>query len=112
VSAYSSKLKHALPESAIAPAAHLQAAGWLPCITNPQADEWPNFRWADLSPLLASDYQGWGFFMPQNIKEPNNLMPPELCAGANYTEYLNSTWGWADTDCQAAHPYMCKVTRV
>ncbi len=77
----------------------------------PQADEWPNFRWADLSPLLASDYQGWGFFMPQNIKEPNNLMPPELCAGSNYTEFLNGTWGWADTDCQAPYPFMCKVTR-
>jgi hypothetical protein len=49
--------------------------------------------------------------MPQNIKEPNNLMPPELCAGSNYTEFLNGTWGWADTDCQAPYPFMCKVTR-
>ena len=82
-----------------------------PATCLPQADEWPNFRWADFSPLLVGDYQGWGYFMPQNIKEPNNLMPPELCVGANYTEAYKGAWAWADTNCGDAYPYMCMNTR-
>jgi hypothetical protein len=69
------------------------------------------FRWADFSPLLPTDFHGWGYFMPQNIKEPNNLVPPELCAGANYTETLNGTWGWADTSCDSKAPFICKTLR-
>ncbi len=76
-----------------------------------QAEEWPLFRWADFSPLLPTGYQGWGYFMPQNIKEPNNLVPQEMCAGANYTELLNGTWGWADTNCNSKFPYICKTLR-
>jgi hypothetical protein len=75
--------------------------------------EWPAFKWVDGSPFLNNSltYQHWGYFMPQNIKEPNNLIPPELCIGANYTEAYRNTWAWADTNCGDAYPYICMNTR-
>jgi hypothetical protein len=75
--------------------------------------DWPTFKWTDASPFLNNSltYQHWGYFMPQNIKEPNNLIPPELCVGANYTEAYLKAWAWADTNCGDAYPYMCMNSR-
>ncbi len=67
----------------------------------------------DGTPFLNNSltYQHWGYFMPQNIKEPNNLVPPELCVGANYTEAYKNAWAWADTNCGDPYPYMCMNAR-
>ncbi len=33
----------------------------------------------------------------------------ENCAGANFTQYQDGTWGWADTRCDAQHPFICQI---
>jgi hypothetical protein len=75
------------------------------------ARTWPHFAWADGSPGgsgSGSSFRHWGYYMPQNILEPNNLAPPELCAGANASQAYERAWGWADTGCAMAAPYMCR----
>jgi hypothetical protein len=57
-------------------------------------------------------YSHWGKFNPGNKAEPNNLIvPPEFCGGANASEAFGSpaTWGWADWNCTARFPILCKV---
>jgi hypothetical protein len=77
------------------------------------ATVWPNWKWLDgtPNPNATGRYQNWGYYMPQNILEPNNIFPPELCVGANFSEKVNLTgnWGWADTRCNQSHPYVCKT---
>ncbi len=92
------------------------------------ATRWPAFTWLDLSPQpplnttrgAAFDesfggspgvYAHWGYYMPQNIIEPNNLTGLEECAVANASQTYGSAWGWADTRCSASLPYMCRITR-
>jgi hypothetical protein len=78
--------------------------------------KWPAFSWVDSSPMPANPWSGyqvgaynhWGYYMPQNVIEPNDKMPPENCAGANYTEAWGGAWGWADTNCKVVYPFMCK----
>jgi hypothetical protein len=44
--------------------------------------------------------------------EPNNLItPPEYCGGSNHSEAFGNppTWGWADWNCSARFPVMCKM---
>jgi hypothetical protein len=62
-------------------------------------------------PNATGTYQHWGYYMPQNIIEPNNMFGQEFCCGANYTEAWNSSWGWADTRCDRPSSYMCKQLR-
>lgn len=47
---------------------------------------------------------------PGNIREPNNMVPPELCVVANYTEAYGTppAWGWADTGCGGRHIFICR----
>ena len=57
-------------------------------------------------------YNHWGRFKPSKEYEPNNLIvPPENCGGANASEAFGmpSTWGWADWNCSARYPIMCKM---
>ncbi len=92
------------------------------------ATRWPAFTWLDLSPApplnttrgagTADDWGGssgayahWGYYMPQNVLEPNNLTALENCAVANASQAYGGAWGWADTRCGASLPYMCRLTR-
>ncbi len=70
-------------------------------------------RWLDGTPgpNITGAYQHWGYYMPQNIIEPNNFFRDEHCGGANYTEAWNSSWGWSDFKCNRPSSYMCRVTR-
>jgi hypothetical protein len=70
---------------------------------------WPKFSWLDGLPGPKGRYEHWGYFMPQNILEPNNIFPPENCVGANFTEGFDDAWAWSDTKCAAKFPYMCKA---
>ena len=76
-------------------------------------DIWPAFRWIDSSPgpNRTGTYQHWGYYMPQNIIEPNNFFGREYCVGANATERWNVSWGWADFKCDRPSSYMCRQSR-
>ncbi len=76
-------------------------------------EEWPNFRWLDGTPWpsSSSDYKHWGYYMPQNIIEPNNFFGQEYCVGANATEAWAGKWGWADTRCNRPSSYICEQLR-
>jgi hypothetical protein len=77
---------------------------------------WPAFTWLDSASAPSNHWKGftrgsyshWGYYMPQNVIEPNDKFPPENCAGANYSQAWGSGWGWADTNCSGVHPFMCK----
>ena len=45
------------------------------------------------------------------LGEPNDFeLPPENCAGANYSEVVKSgVWGWADTACASQYIFMCRT---
>ena len=77
------------------------------------ATVWPNWRWLDSSPQpnVTGRYQNWGYFMPQNILEPNNIFGGEHCVGANSSERVAATgaWGWADMRCNLSFPFVCKT---
>ena len=80
------------------------------------SEAWPDFRWIDHSAGPGnSSYEHWGRYLPQQEPEPNfNIdAPPETCAGANYSQaYFNpAAWGWADQNCAARFPFMCKMLR-
>jgi hypothetical protein len=71
---------------------------------------WPRFSWIDGSPgPNRTTYQRWGYYMPQNILEPNAIFPPENCAGANFTEGYDGVWAWSDAGCSLKFPYICKA---
>ena len=71
---------------------------------------WPRFNWIDgLAGPNRSTYQHWGYYMPQNILEPNNIFPPENCAGANFTQAYDIAWAWSDASCSVKAPYICKA---
>ncbi len=73
------------------------------------AATWPRFAWTDGTPgPNTTTYNHWGYYMPQNIIEPNNLFPPELCAGANASQAYDRAWGWADTSCATSAPFVCR----
>ncbi len=81
-------------------------------------DRWPLFGWLDLSPApprngsaLGPVYAHWGYYMPQNILEPNNIFGAEDCGVANATQAYGGAWGWSDTRCNASLPFICRVTR-
>ena len=76
----------------------------------------PACRWIDGSPRPRNPHPGfntsgaydhWGYYMPQNIIEPNDFVPHENCVGANYTEAWGGAWGWADANCFAKFPALC-----
>jgi hypothetical protein len=79
----------------------------------PPVNSWPNFEWIDSTPgpNVTGAYSHWGYYMPQNIIEPNNIFKQELCAGANQTQAWAGAWGWADTKCDVAYPLLCRKNR-
>lgn len=79
-------------------------------------ENWPTFFWTDQTPYTANvSWDNWGYYMPQNIREPNNIFKEEFCAGANFSERNTNLkpaiWGWADTKCNAKYPIMCRKNR-
>jgi hypothetical protein len=78
---------------------------------------WPRFLWLDGSPSPAvKDFSGayshWGSVaLPDgtNSSEPNNLVPPEFCVVANFSQAYGSLSGWSDANCEEKHSFMCKV---
>ncbi len=73
-------------------------------------------RWIDGTPRpknphhpfnTSGGYDHWGYYMPQNIIEPNDFNPHEHCVGANYTEAWDGAWGWADAQCSQTFPALC-----
>ncbi len=72
------------------------------------AHTWPNFQWTDGSGRPSPSSSHWGYYMPQNIIEPNNMAPPELCVGANASQAFDGAWGWADAGCAQVAAYMCR----
>ena len=79
----------------------------------PPVNSWPGFEWMDGTPgpNLTGAYSHWGYYMPQNIIEPNNIYRQENCAGANYSEAYDSAWGWSDTQCDKSYIFMCRDNR-
>jgi hypothetical protein len=79
---------------------------------------WPNFTWLDKGKAIyMGNYQHWGTLMPGRRLEPNNIVPPENCAGSNLTmgiiryEQLiyDDVGGWADHHCSEKHPFICEI---
>lgn len=71
-------------------------------------------RWLDSAPAPSSaTYVHWGISMPGGVKEPNNASPrrDENCGAANNSLSFDSpsAWGWADNQCNASLPFMCKM---
>jgi hypothetical protein len=79
-------------------------------------EDWPKFYWTDQTPYTMNvSWDNWGYYMPQNIREPNNIFKEEFCGGANYsqrnTNLRPAIWGWADTKCSSKNPIMCRKNR-
>jgi hypothetical protein len=73
-------------------------------------DAWPTFSWLTGKALDGSSYLHWGtYFTPGSHPEPNNIFPPEDCAGANGTTAFGGAFGWADVRCTLAAPFICEV---
>ena len=93
---------------------------WMGLRTGIMGATWPNFTWIDRDNVVyVGDYQHWGVMQPGFILEPNNLVPPENCAGSNLTMGIvkfdktfgvDEVGGWADQPCQAKHPYICELS--
>jgi hypothetical protein len=75
------------------------------------------FLWLDGSTPPSSHgkpmetYGHWGvWYEPDGTEraEPNNAMPPEFCAVANYTQLYERAWGWSDQNCEDEYIAMCK----
>lgn len=43
------------------------------------------------------------------MTEPDNATGAELCAVANASEPTSGAWGWADTSCDTAAPFLCEI---
>ena len=71
------------------------------------------FRWADFSGPNPGGYIHWGTDPDEGTKEPNNLVPQELCGAANSSLTFDNpeAWGWADTRCGTRLPFICKANR-
>ncbi len=69
---------------------------------------WPTFEYLSYSvPAPDQDnYEHWA--ASDNWREPDNRAGGEYCGAANYTEIFSDAWGWADFNCTAAMPYICR----
>jgi hypothetical protein len=71
--------------------------------------QWPDFRWLSTSvpPPTYNTYEHWAH--SEAINEPNNLDGADYCAVANSSLMESNAWGWADWNCTAQLPYICRV---
>ena len=86
-----------------------------------QGAVWPNFTWADRSgAVYKGNYQRWGALRlapsgnptaGQVLLEPNNLSPPEHCAGSNITDAAlrEGVGTWADQSCFRPFASICEI---
>jgi hypothetical protein len=92
---------------------------WIGLNTSDRAE--PDWKWVDPALGRPGAYRHWGTFLYGDLTpeaEPNNLVDPESCVAANFTEaYTESPkpdakvnpFGWADTSCNRAMTFMCRV---
>ena len=52
-------------------------------------------------------YQAWGI-SPAGAKNPRKR---QFCGVGNFSETVQSVWGWADEDCTVPHIFICEVKR-
>jgi hypothetical protein len=80
---------------------------WLGLRTN--ASAWPVFDWLDrVFPTPDElEYTHWG--LGRSIQEPDNVGGQELCAGSDATLGYDGAWGWADYNCTALWPFICRL---
>jgi hypothetical protein len=88
--------------------ADLQPFYWLGLAVK-RFDFWPTFSWPSGAVLKSGAYQHWGRYGPGQHPEPNNVFPPEDCAGANASQAYDGSWGWSDEDCATRAPFVCEV---
>jgi hypothetical protein len=71
--------------------------------------QWPDFRWLSTSvpPTMYDTYEHWAH--SDTINEPNNLGGADFCGVANSSLMERNAWGWADWNCSAQLPYICRV---
>jgi hypothetical protein len=89
---------------------------WMGLKTGDVFSTWPNFTWIDKSyAIFNGNYQHWGYTRLSGggatLLEPNNLVPPENCAGGNFSEAYGGASGWGDTNCSATYPMICEIIR-
>lgn len=80
---------------------------WLGLRTN--ASAWPVFDWLHrVFPTPDErEYTHWG--VGRGVREPNNIGGQELCAGSDATLGYDGAWGWADFNCSALWPFICRL---
>jgi hypothetical protein len=86
---------------------------WMGLRVDNDALYWPFFSWAvngsGGAVLTSRSYTHWGTDRGGAGREPNNVCPPEDCAGANYTQAYDGAWGWSDAACDQQFPSLCEV---
>jgi hypothetical protein len=83
-----------------------------------QSEVLPNFSWMDklIPGPNATSYRQWGTFVEGATSETEPFGDMQTCAVANASQAFGSSatvqpWGWASEDCEALHPFLCRVTR-
>jgi hypothetical protein len=69
------------------------------------ATSWPEWKWVDPTAGRFSNaaYKHWG------MEQPDNDPPMQLCGAGNYSLQHGGAWGWADANCGAKLPFLCKM---
>jgi hypothetical protein len=81
---------------------------WMGLVSGMPGAQWPNFTWLDHeNAIYRGNYQHWG--TAGKDLEPNNLLPPENCAGSNLTAMYSDCGGWADHNCREQYVYICEI---
>jgi hypothetical protein len=81
---------------------------WMGLVSGMPGAQWPNFTWIDHNDAIyRGNYQHWG--ISGKDLEPNNLLPPETCAGSNLTVWYTNCGGWADHNCKESYVYICEI---
>jgi hypothetical protein len=63
-----------------------------------------------LDELLTTTHAPCCSYLPDFVREPNNMFGYEYCAGANASEATNGAFGWSDESCSTMAPFMCKIS--
>ena len=75
------------------------------------ASTWPLYTWLNLNVKIPDrnygGYEHWG--ISRGRRQPDNAGGAEWCAGANYSLSYSEAWGWSDTNCTTAFPYICRT---
>ena len=80
---------------------------WLGLRTN--ASAWPDFEWLMRTFPMPDGLAYTHWATRKGGREPNNAVGVEYCAGADATAAYDGAWGWADFNCSATWPFMCRL---